>query len=108
MFGALFLALSVVTLGIGLSQLRRARSLSDGSRRRETLIAIAIFGPFAWGAVEAALSLTVFPKFETTGLWRLAGVAVLAYGLARWRFYDLPQRTTRAAAAATGATAATA
>ena len=62
--------------------------------------------PFVWGILEFALTLEILPVLHTVGLWRLAGVAVIAYGIARWRIFDLPQRVQNGAASAAGATTA--
>src|SRR5439155_1245068 len=45
-----------------------------------TLILTAL----ALGMLEGVVNVGWNPYFYTIGLWRLAGVAVIAYGLARW------------------------
>lgn len=97
---------TALSLTLGIHYWRSARYHSD---TRERLVALALLVPAGWGVIEAFLSLGPFPYLNTVGLWRLGGVAVIAYGLARWRVYDLPQRATRAAAtvAGTGAALAT-
>ena len=85
---------------------RRAASPEDA--RIPALLAAALLVPMLLGLVEAWVTLTFVPLLETVGLWRLVGVAILAYGLARWRIFDLPQRARALASTAGGATAAAA
>ena len=104
LYVVLFGALTLLALAIGLRALLRARLAPAGDARLDRLVGAAILFPLAWGAVEGSLADEVL----TVGLWRLAGVAIIAYGLARWRIYDLPQKAARAAATAGGAGAAAA
>ncbi|MGQ0536815.1 MAG: serine/threonine-protein kinase [Methanobacteriota archaeon] len=100
-FTTLFAVLTAVCLAIALQThdaARQARSESDA--RRDRRVAFAIFAALAWGAVEGVLTLQ--NRLETVGLWRLAGVGVIAYGMARLWVADLPQRTRRAAASSAG------
>jgi hypothetical protein len=48
--------------------------------------------PAIWGAGETIVRDQFIPYFDTVGLWRLAGAAIMAYGLLRLRIVDLPQR----------------
>ncbi|MFA5861929.1 MAG: serine/threonine-protein kinase [Candidatus Thermoplasmatota archaeon] len=113
-FLVLFFTLALITIAVALGELRDARVARSASEaKRDRLVALALLVPFVSGGLEGFLIPTLFrgtniEQFESVGLWRLAGVAVIAYGFARWRFYDLPQRTTRVAAATTGAATATA
>lgn len=77
-------------------------------RRRETLVAAFLGAAILWGFAEAFLNLWFFPSLQTPGLWRLLGVGIIAYGVARWRVYDLPQRAAGAAAKAGGTSLAVA
>lgn len=105
----IFAALSLVVLGVIASALGAARAArSPRERRHAQLVALALAVPFAWGGAEAFLSLTTLPPTLFVGLWRLAGIGVIAYGLARWRLPDLPKRASDAAAAGAGASAAAA
>ncbi|HWH07948.1 MAG TPA: hypothetical protein VNX21_02040, partial [Candidatus Thermoplasmatota archaeon] len=74
------------------------RQASPQVRRGALLVALCVAGPLAWGALEGALAYAVLPRFQTVGLWRLVGVAMLAYALARWRIPDLADRARRGAA----------
>lgn len=108
-----FLVLAGMAIWIGTGLLLDARGKVPDEARTDRLLALALLGPMLVGAVEALVVLNAdaalgLGSFETVGLWRLAGVAFLTYGIARWRLYDLPQRATRAAAAATGAAGAVA
>ena len=104
LFTVVFFFLSVSTVGVAIATLRSARaSTQPDEARMAKLVAAALLFPFVFGLIEVWFAP---PRFETTGLWRLAGVGVLTYGIARWRIYDLPQRTTSVAANATGAAAA--
>ncbi|HWG90586.1 MAG TPA: serine/threonine-protein kinase [Candidatus Thermoplasmatota archaeon] len=81
-------------------RLRRERTPMGSRAERATLAAIGV--SFVWGSVEAILNFGPYPELNTVGLWRLAGVAIIAYGFARWRIFDLPQKTERAAATTAG------
>ena len=99
----LFLALTAVTLAVGARAAAEAlRAPSTKARRPALLVAAATLGPLAWGLVEGVLAYTVLPRFSTVGLWRLLGVALLAYALARSRMPDLAPRSRRTAATALG------
>jgi hypothetical protein len=111
LFAGLFLALTAGCLLIARDEWASYRTAAQvADRRRERLLLLSLAIPLTAGVLEGLLVSLVAPleTIYTVGLWRLAGVAVIAYGLARWRIYDLPQRTARAAATAGGATAATA
>lgn len=104
-----FAALTVACLWMAVRLVRegRARATPEDARL-PYLLAAAVLVPLVLGAAEAWLTLTRLPLFETVGLWRLVGVAIIAYGLARWRIYDLPQKAKSVASTAGGATAAAA
>lgn len=105
----LFLAVGAVVLLIGARALRDARRLeSPVLRRGATVVSLAAILPAAWGAVEGLVAYELLPRFNTVGLWRLAGVAMLAYALARWRMPELAPRSREAAATAIGVAGATA
>lgn len=98
-----FLALGAVVLLVGLRAWRDARrEPSRKVRDAAALVALATLAPFAWGAAEGLLAYSVLPHFSTVGLWRLVGVALLGYALARWHIADLEARTRRAATTAAG------
>lgn len=100
-FGGLTLVCALV-IARARGALRAARG--DAERRLARLVMLTLAVPLVVGAAEGALDILFGPIPATsTGLWRLAGVAVIAYGLARWRVYDLPQRAGNAAATAGGA-----
>ncbi len=102
LFGAfLLLATAAVAVAVGTAvDTRDARSALEVRRAR--LVVAAMLAPFAWGLFEGYLMLDVLPGFRTEGLWRLAGLSVMAYGLARVWHYDLPQRAARTSAYAAG------
>ncbi len=106
-FACLFLALSaaVVYAAVVAGQ-RRPDGWPAGGRRATRGIQVALLAPLIWGVLEASTLGVLAPRLDTAGLWRLAGIGVLAYGLARWRIFDLPQRARRAAASSAGATGA--
>jgi len=106
LFTLVFLAVAITAIAVAISAIRAGRARAvPADARREYALAAAIIVPLAAGIGEGLL---VLERFESTGLWRLVGVGILTYGIARWRVYDLPQRATQAAATATGATAAVA
>lgn len=109
-FLPVFVLLSAMTLYVAARSASAARRATlHAESARERVVALTLSVPFVLGLAEGWFSLDYAQGFFwTLGLWRLAGVAVIAYGFARWRFYDLPQRTARVAAGAGGATAATA
>ncbi len=104
--------LAILCVVLGVIGLRlSARAVLPEEARRNRWLSIALLVPPSWGAIEAWLvlgPLAPYPWFTTVGLWRLAAVGAIAYGLARWRTYDLPQRINRAAGDATGFAGATA
>lgn len=105
----LFGALAVYALyvaGALLADARNARTPDEA--RRDKLAAAALLIPLAWGLVEGSLASGPLPLLNTVGVWRLAGVAVLSYGIVRWRVFDLPLRTRRAAVESAGVTLAVA
>lgn len=99
----LFSVLTAALLYLGGRAAREAfRESSRAIRHAARLVAVAILLPLTWGAIEGALAFYWLPHLNSVGLWRLAGVGLLAYGLARWRSPDLPERTRRGAATAAG------
>lgn len=106
-FAVLFGALTALVAWIAVAELRSARlAPTPGEARRDRLVAAALLVPAGWGLVEAWIATAYIRTFYTVGLWRLAGVGVIAYGLARWRIFDLPDRARRGAATGSGVTAA--
>lgn len=106
-YAIIFTLLSLVALAIAITTAREAFATRDPTHRKALAwVSAALIVPFAWGVVEAALALGPAPRLDTVGLWRLVAVAILAYGLARWRQHDLAERTARGAASAGGAAAA--
>ena len=106
LFTLVFLALAITAVVVAAKLIRHARRQAiRADARRDYAVAAAILLPLLAGVGEGSLMLE---RWESTGLWRLLGVGVLTYGIARWRIYDLPQRATQAAATATGTTAAVA
>jgi len=102
-----FALLSLLVLGMGGHALYASRGEpTDEARRRETLLGAALLAPWILGVLEYAVAAPLLPELRTVGLWRLAGVAVIAYGLARWRVYDLPERVRLTTSSATGAAGA--
>lgn len=107
----LYFALFATLLGLcgwtAVKLWRRARAApipAESRAFRTTAWSLAL--PLGFGIAEGLVSIRVTDDFYTVGLWRLAAVAVIAYGLAQWRIYDLPQRAGNAIAIASGATAA--
>jgi hypothetical protein len=103
-FAVLFAILSIVVVWIGWQNAR----LSVGSvrwheRRRDLAVAAALLLPLLIGGFEGVYTALFQQTFESVGLWRLLGVGIIAYGLARWRLFDLPQRAAKTAATAAGA-----
>lgn len=106
-FALLFGALVLLCLWIGTVAWRdRASAPTRDERRRRQLMSLAIFLPLLWGGIEGSLALDVIPRLYTTGLWRIVGVGIIAYGMARWRLFDLDGKVKRAGATATGTTGA--
>lgn len=104
-----FLLTALVALVVGVRAwvaARYARTAREANVER--FVSAALLFPLAWGLVEGFLYLGPARGLHTVGLWRLAGVGIMAYGLARWRLFDLPQRVRRAASSATGAAGAAA
>lgn len=100
LYFAVFLTLALIVLALCFHSLRVFSSTNVGEERtREMILATGLFLPLSWGLIERVF-LAEF--FQSIGLWRLASVAIITYGLARWRIYDLPQRVRRAAASSTG------
>lgn len=99
----LFAALSILVVTIGLRALVASRRAASRALSKPALIvAVATLVPFAWGTLEGGLAYDILPKFNTVGLWRLGGVALLTYALARWRDPDLPHHARRGAATTAG------
>lgn len=106
---ALFAGLAACVITIAIVALRDARlARTPSERRRDLFLAAVLLAPLGWGAFEAMLFLGPLPRFSTLGLWRVAGMLIVATGLAQWRLPDLPQRATRAAVAGAGTSAAAA
>ncbi|HET6404819.1 MAG TPA: serine/threonine-protein kinase [Candidatus Thermoplasmatota archaeon] len=108
-YTAIFLALTLWAAYVG------ARAASDAAaapsaklRRAPTLVALATLVPLAWGLVEGLVAYLLLPRFNTIGLWRLAGVAVIAYGIARARAPELAPRSRHTVATAFGVAVAAA
>lgn len=105
----LFLGLAALTTFVTFQHFRQSQTARSRPERRLHGMLTAFLGSaLVLGAIEAAFVLGVNDFFQTVGLWRLAGFGIIAYGITRWRIYDLPQRAGSAAATATGATAAAA
>lgn len=108
-WSGLFLALGTLVVWISIRHVRHVRLEPAGRGRSVILLAARLpFVALVLGALEAALVLSGAQELQTVGIWRLAGLSIIAYGIARWRIYDLPQRATTVAANAAGATAAAA
>lgn len=106
---AVFALLSLAVAALGVGAVRRWRSArSEEERRVEGWTALALLVPLAFGLFDQALVLAGMPDFQLVGLWRLVGVAVITYGLARRRLHDLPQRVRSGASNAAGAAGAAA
>lgn len=103
----LFAALAVLAVALGTRAASDAWSATSAAARLPgALVAASLLVPLGWGAVEGALAYEVLPRFNTIGLWRLAGVAMLAYALARWRVPELRPRSRETAALGVGIAAA--
>lgn len=103
---ALFGALAAIALVVGARAARdAARAPSPKTRQPALILACATLVPLAWGVVEGALAYNLLPRFNTVGLWRLVGVALLAYALARWRMPELAPRSRQTTAMAMGVAA---
>lgn len=104
----LFAALSAAVVATAArAWLDAGRTPSRTARKAALTVAAAASLPFLWGAIEGAIAALWLPRLNTVGVWRLVGVALLAYGLARWRSPDLPETTRRNAATAAGVAGAT-
>jgi hypothetical protein len=104
---ALFAGLCLLIARMAFDLWKESRASHVAGWTTERLLCSALLLPMVGGVIEARLVLSAStPGFLTVGLWRLAGVAIIAYGLARWRFYDLPRRTASAAATVGGVAAA--
>ncbi len=102
-----FVASTLVVAAVGVQALGRFQEArTEEERCREFFVSAALLFPLLWGAVEYLAIVTMLGPFQTVGLWRLGGVGIIAYGLARWRIYNLPHRVRRAAASSTGAAGA--
>ncbi len=101
-FGA-FLLLATAALAVAVGTAIDSRdSRSAAELRRSRLVVAAMLAPLFWGVLEGYLMLEFLAGFRTEGLWRLAGLSVMAYGLARVWHYDLPQKAARTSAYAAG------
>lgn len=104
----LFVALSVVVLVVGVRSWLDARAHASAVlRRAAATVALAVLVPFTWGMAEGVVTYELLERLNTVGLWRLGGVAMLAYALARWRMPELAPRSRHAAATAMGIAGAT-
>ncbi len=102
-----FALLSTLVVILGADAVRRwNKAYAPSDRKLEGWIALGLLVPFAAGLGEEALFLAGVPDFQTVGAWRLLGVGVITYGLARRRLFDLPQRSRRWGAKAAGAAVA--
>lgn len=103
LFGGLTLLVSYLIVQAK-RRLNRARGPVDTRLARGVLASLVI--PLVWGLGEGYVALTQAPRFDTAGVWRLAGLGVVTYGIVRWRVVDLPNRTRKAAASSLGASGA--
>lgn len=106
-FAILFAALTLLVgylLVRSWGRLDRARGPAETRLARGVLASLAI--PLVWGLGEGYVALTQAPRFDTAGVWRLAGLAIVTYGVVRWRVVDLPSRARSAAASSLGASGA--
>jgi hypothetical protein len=101
---AVFTAMSGLVLTVGVRSL--VHRVRDGRGPLAGWVALAFLLPFASGILARTVVTFGGRGFNLVGLFRLAGVAVIAYGFARRRIYDLPQRARRAGARATGSASA--
>jgi eukaryotic-like serine/threonine-protein kinase len=90
-YGVLVLAAAAVSLGVLRGALRRSDVPWHG-----LLVACATL-PAAFSLLETVLRAGGITAFNTVGLWRLAAVALLAYGIARYRMFDVEVRLRAAA-----------
>ncbi len=106
-FALLFLVLTAI-LGWVAIRARREATLAPTSieRRQFNLVSLSAAVPFLFGLGEGILSLELLPRLNTVGAWRILGVGIIAYGMARWRLFDLDGSVKRAGATATGTTGA--
>lgn len=108
-YTVLFTLLTAGAVALALRATWQARrEASRPLRRAAMVVALCSAAALVWGAAEAALAYGLLPRFNSVGLWRLAGVAMLAYAFARWRMPDLAPRSRQTAATAMGIGAATA
>ena len=102
-YALLFAGLSALALAIGARAAKDAwRAEGRKMRRPAALVAGAVAVPFLWGAVEGIVAWAWLPRFQTIGLWRLAGVALIAYALASSRIPELAPRSRHTVATALG------
>ncbi|MHB8585447.1 MAG: serine/threonine-protein kinase [Thermoplasmatota archaeon] len=99
---ATFAALLCVVGLAGTQALRRSRHADVSERLRLRWVGLALLAPIVIGVVEGMVVEFFDPWLDSSGVWRLAGVVVLAYGIAAWRLFDLPQRVRAATANAAG------
>lgn len=108
-YSVLFALLSALVAFLGVRALLEARRApTPAARRPASIVALATLVPLAWGFGEGLLAYSILPRFSTVGLWRLAGVALIAYALARWRMPELASRSRQTTATALGIAAAAA
>lgn len=105
---ALFGTLTVLCVHVGLRAARDAARAPRTLGRPARILALATLAPLAWGLVEGALAYELLPRFNTVGLWRLAGIAMLAYALAKLRMPDLAPSSRETTATAVGVAGAAA
>lgn len=104
---ALFAGLTGLVAWLGVRAARDAAAAPSAKLRRPALlVAFALLVPLSFGVVEGLAAYAWLPRFNSIGLWRLAGVAMIAYGLARARLPALAPRSRHAIATAAGVGAA--
>lgn len=102
-----FAGLALLVVSLAARCLYRTHSaVTADDTQREQWLATAYLAPFLVGLGENAVVSLSAPG--TVGLWRLLGVGIIAYGLARWRVHDLRDRLQHVTSSATGAVGAAA
>ncbi|MGQ0536705.1 MAG: serine/threonine-protein kinase, partial [Methanobacteriota archaeon] len=98
LYAALFAATAAGVLGAVRAWAVAAREAPTPREQRIAgRVAVLLAVPLVWGAVEGLLASGPFPRANTVGLWRLAGVGIVAYGILRHSYVDLPERARRGA-----------
>lgn len=105
----LFDGLILLCLWYGATSLYHSyRAPGSEERKSHAWIATSLLLPLAWGVIEGSLAVKGGLGFRTIGIWRIAAVGLVAYGIAHWRIADLSRRTTRFASTGVGAAGASA